>query len=264
MRSHSELKKIFHDGWNHPGRVENCVCNTAEEEFAAGSRHDAWLRVLLEALDADRLLQVLDVGTGPGIFACCYAELGHECTGIDFSEGMVAAAKERTTRLSLPCTFLHGDAEELPFPDRVFDVVSSRHVLYTLPRPGLALRQWVRVLRPGGKLILIAEDLHNRKRRPLSSTDSQPEDPKYQKQSPEAAGRWTASRDYYRALHECPLVEHHTHIGVLWALLETAGLAQIRAFPAKEVHDARIEQLPKSGDVPHDVRMPHIVTGVKS
>ena len=44
------------------------------------------------------------------------------------------------------------------FPTNVFNVVSSRHVLFTLPRPGVAVRQWARVLKPGGKMILIGND----------------------------------------------------------------------------------------------------------
>ena len=262
MRSFSELKELFHEGWNHPAWVDICMQGTVEKEFVPGKCHAAWLHVLEKALDTNRRLNILDVGTGPGIFACCYAQLGHECTGVDFSEAMVAAAGERAVQLSLECKLVHGDAEDLPFSDETFDVVSSRHVLYTLPRPGIALRHWVRVLKPGGKLILIAEDLHNRKPREPAAGNHESENEK------DDATIFTKDRSagpgYYKALHECPLVNHHTHVGVLWALLETAGLEHICSFPADEVYNARITVLSKDFDIPRDVRMPQIVSGVKS
>ena len=264
-RSCTELKEIFHEGWNHPGRVDNCVCNTAEKEFAPGKRCEAWLRVLATTLATERRLKVLDVGTGPGIFACLYAQLGHDCTGLDFSERMVAAARERATRLSLDCTFVHADAEAPPFPDASFDVVSSRHVLYTLPQPGKAVRQWTRVLKSGGKMIVIAEDLHNRKLRPGATNVERIRrwfEKVWRKDIGNVKG-WTASPAYYEALYECPLAEYHTHVGVLHAVLEAAGLEQINAFAADEVYEARLAGVPTRKNSPHAVDRPFVVTGVK-
>jgi len=48
-----------------------------------------------------------------------------------------------------------GDAEALPFRSSCFDVVASRHLLWTLPDPGKALAEWMRVLRPGGRILAI-------------------------------------------------------------------------------------------------------------
>jgi ubiquinone/menaquinone biosynthesis C-methylase UbiE len=51
-----------------------------------------------------------------------------------------------------------GDAERLPHPDASFDLVIERHVIWTLPAPDAALREWARVLRPGGRVLLIEGD----------------------------------------------------------------------------------------------------------
>ncbi len=103
-------------------------------------------------------MKVLDVGTGPGIFACLYAQLGHESYGLDFSESMLAVARQRAQEMNLECKFVFGDAESPPFPNETFDAVSSRHLLFNLPRPGVAICEWVRVLKPGGRLILIGNE----------------------------------------------------------------------------------------------------------
>ena len=262
MRPYTELKKMFHEGWDHPAWVGISMHGTVEKEFVPGTRHDAWLQILTRALATDRRQRILDVGAGPGVFACCYAELGHECTGMDFAEAMVTSARERAAELSLECDFVHGDAEDLPFPDESFDVVSSRHVLYTLPRPGVALRHWVRVLKSGGKLILIAEDLHNRRPRQPPASGDDPNQAGKDNGDTIFAEDHSPGPEYYRALHECPLVKHHTYVEVLWALLETAGLEHLDAFPADEVYDARVALLPDDADTT-DVRMPHVVTGIK-
>src|SRR5262249_14917292 len=52
-------------------------------------------------------------------------------------------------------TVLHGDAAEPPVGGRRFDVVLCRHLLWTLPDPGAALRRWAGLLRPGGQLVLV-------------------------------------------------------------------------------------------------------------
>ena len=48
-----------------------------------------------------------------------------------------------------------GNAEQLPFPPDSFDLAVSRHVLWTLPHPEAAIDEWIRVLRPGGRLVVV-------------------------------------------------------------------------------------------------------------
>lgn len=69
--------------------------------------------------------------------------------------GMLKKARENAERLGLPVDFKQGDAESIPFEDESFDVVVNRDVLWTLPNPDTALREWKRVLRPGGRLAVI-------------------------------------------------------------------------------------------------------------
>lgn len=114
----------------------------------------AWQETLKESVGAVPF-RILDVGTGTGFLALLLAELGHRCTGVDLSQEMLKQAQKKARQAGLKIDFLAGDAESLPFKEDSFDVVINRHLLWTLPRPEAALRDWVRVLKPGGRLIII-------------------------------------------------------------------------------------------------------------
>src|SRR3954452_1453896 len=100
-------------------------------------------------------LNALDAGCGTGFLALELASRGYRVTGIDFAPSMVARAQEKAAAQGLAVHFEQGDAENLPYPDGSFALVISRHVLWTLPHPERALDEWLRVLRPGGRLAVI-------------------------------------------------------------------------------------------------------------
>ncbi|MGV9243444.1 class I SAM-dependent methyltransferase [Streptomyces sp. NPDC003710] len=96
---------------------------------------------------------VLDLGCGTGSLSLLAAERGHRVTGVDLSPAMVALARAKLA--GRDAVFLVGDAAAPPVPERLFDAVLVRHVLWTLPDPGRALRHWRGLLRPGGRLVLV-------------------------------------------------------------------------------------------------------------
>lgn len=117
-----------------------------------------WMGELARAMAYQQKQKVLDVGTGPGFLALLYEEMGHDCIGIDFSEEMIRAARKEAQKKSSNTWFIKADAEQLPFDDDSFDVVTNRHVIWTLTNPQKSMVEWVRVLKPGGRLIIIEGD----------------------------------------------------------------------------------------------------------
>lgn len=102
-----------------------------------------------------RGLSVLDVGCGQGIDLCEYGLAGAKVTGVDLTPRHVELACRNLEALGLDGTVIEGDAENLPFPDESFDRVSSNGVLHHTPDVALALREIHRVLRPGGRAIIV-------------------------------------------------------------------------------------------------------------
>ena len=98
---------------------------------------------------------VLDIGCGTGSLSLLLAEAGHRVTGVDLAPRMVEEARRKLEAAGLPGRFLVGDAMAPPTGSQRFDVVLSRHLIWTVPDPEAALRDWVARLRPGGRLVLV-------------------------------------------------------------------------------------------------------------
>ncbi|MEV0637090.1 class I SAM-dependent methyltransferase [Streptomyces sp. NPDC050619] len=101
----------------------------------------------------ERAGDVLDLGCGTGSLSLLAAERRHHVTGVDLSPAMVDLARAKLA--GRDAVFLVGDAAAPPVGEQRFDAVLARHVLWALPDPGRALRQWRELLRPGGRLVLI-------------------------------------------------------------------------------------------------------------
>jgi phosphatidylethanolamine/phosphatidyl-N-methylethanolamine N-methyltransferase len=99
--------------------------------------------------------RILEVGVGTGLSLDHYTKSNH-IVGVDISEPMLDKARERVKRLRLDNveTITVMDAEQLTFPDASFDVVVAQYVVTAVPNPERALNEFVRVVRPGGEIIL--------------------------------------------------------------------------------------------------------------
>ena len=102
--------------------------------------------------------RALDLCCGTGDIAFALAGQGAEVTGLDFSEkmlevaqGRLANAKPETKNLK----FIQGDASQLPFPDNSFDAVTMGYGLRNLPSWETGLREMVRVVKPGGRIVVL-------------------------------------------------------------------------------------------------------------
>ena len=99
--------------------------------------------------------ETLEVAIGSGLNLPYYTDTVTRVVGIDLSPGMLAEARARADALGREIELIEGDAEAIPFPDASFDTVGISLALCTVPNPQAALRELVRVCRPGGRVVLL-------------------------------------------------------------------------------------------------------------
>lgn len=114
----------------------------------------AWDR-LLRAHLPEAPSDLLDLGCGTGSLTVLLAEAGYRVHGVDLAPAMVAAARAKIASAGVTASVEVGDASDPPGGAGAYDVVLTRHVLWALPDPSGALSRWVRLLRPGGRLLLV-------------------------------------------------------------------------------------------------------------
>lgn len=107
---------------------------------------------LLRALEPRPGLRWLDVATGTGVVALAAAAVGAQVTGVDLAPALVDAARRLAGENGLSIRYDVGDAEELPYEDEGFDVVSSNIGVMFAPDHAAVARELARVCRPGGRL----------------------------------------------------------------------------------------------------------------
>ncbi|MEZ4868057.1 MAG: methyltransferase domain-containing protein [Caldilineaceae bacterium] len=113
------------------------------------------LEAMLRAVQLTGDETVLDAGCGAGHTALAFAPQVKGVTAVDFTTTMLEQGRRLAAERSLHnVEFRPGDVEQLPFADASFDLVVSRYSAHHWPHPGQALREFRRVLRPGGALIL--------------------------------------------------------------------------------------------------------------
>jgi SAM-dependent methyltransferase len=113
-------------------------------------------RALLDLIPADETRQLLDIGTGTGRMLEILAPRAEHAVGIDSSREMLTIARVNLERAGLSnCLIRQGDMYQLPLPGASFDTVVIHQVLHYADRPAEAIREAARVLRPGGRLVIV-------------------------------------------------------------------------------------------------------------
>lgn len=133
------------------GRAEG-YSQVNQYELATG-QDQVWLNEIEKHLPKKENLKILDIGTGPGFFAILLAKAGYEVTAVDYTEAMLKEAKKNAGSYEKQIDFLRMDAQHLDFESETFDVVISRNLTWNLENPKQAYGEWLRVLKPGGKLL---------------------------------------------------------------------------------------------------------------
>ncbi len=96
--------------------------------------------------------KVLDVGCGTGVVAITAARLGAKVSALDLSPTLIEQAQKNIVIANVDIDFKEGDVEFLPYPDASFDAVLSQFGHMFAPRPEVAIKEMLRVLKPGGTI----------------------------------------------------------------------------------------------------------------
>ena len=97
-------------------------------------------------------MRVLDAGCGTGVVAITAARLGATVKGADLTPQLLERARENSQIADANVGWTEADVEQLPFGDGEFDAVLSQFAHMFAPRPEVAIREMLRILRPGGTI----------------------------------------------------------------------------------------------------------------
>ncbi|QQK79858.1 demethylmenaquinone methyltransferase [Salicibibacter cibi] len=160
--------------------------------------HTRWRNDMMKRIHFPPVSNVLDVcaGTADWTIASGGHLQGGEAIGIDFSERMLEVGREKVRKAGLEnVRLIHGNASRLPFSADLFDVVTIGFGLRNVPDPHLALREMLRVLKPGGQVLCLeTSQPENVFFRPLYGFYFQRIMPKL--------GKWFTGTDKYEWLNE--------------------------------------------------------------
>ncbi|ELY69266.1 class I SAM-dependent methyltransferase [Natrinema versiforme] len=150
-RTDDAVKDLVQQHWNDRAATFD---DASHHGIHTDEQRERWLSVLREWTGGDPL-RALDLGCGTGVVSLLLADLGHDVTGVDFAPEMLERARLKADQTDRSVAFHRGDAETLAVPDDAFDLLTARHLIWTLPNPGAAIEEWRRVVEPGGRILLI-------------------------------------------------------------------------------------------------------------
>ena len=142
---------------SHKATVQKQFTRTADAftEFAVRDGPEV-LAEKLEFIKAQHSDLSLDVACGPGAFVLALAPRVRFARGLDLTEELLRRAHQLQLEHHITnAAFDRGEAEQLPYPDAVFDLVTCQCSLHHMPKPAMALREMVRVMKPEGRLVVI-------------------------------------------------------------------------------------------------------------
>lgn len=145
------------DGSDNPQTYIQCL----SDQYAKGSVLRSHKQRTIDQVDIQAGQIVLDVGCGIGLDAIQMAAMvGHtgRVYGVDISHEMIASARTNAASIDLPLTFRVGSIYQLEFPNNNFDRCRADKVFQHLSDPKEALKELIRVTKPGGKIIIADPD----------------------------------------------------------------------------------------------------------
>lgn len=154
---------FYHSGQQRAARVNDLFAAIARRydlinDLQSFGLHRLWKRRVAHLAQVKSHDRALDLCCGTGDLALALAQRGADTTGLDFSHPMleVAARRQGTFETQISnLRFIQGDAEQIPFPDGSFDIVTVGYGLRNLSSWERGMNEMNRVAKPGARLIVL-------------------------------------------------------------------------------------------------------------
>lgn len=155
MSMNYTLRDEIRDYWS--ARAATFDEQVGHEIFSEAER-DAWHELFLRHLGPGDGRRALDLASGTGVVSHLLDGLGFAVTGLDWSEAMLERARAKAAARGRSIRFVMGDAERTFEQPESYDVIVTRHLVWTLVDPASAFREWHSLLKPGGRLLIVDGD----------------------------------------------------------------------------------------------------------
>lgn len=152
INANYSIRDEIRDFWSE--RAATFDESVGHEIFSEAERR-GWQRLIRKHLGEGGGRAALDLACGTGVISHLMNDVGFDVTGLDWSDAMLAQARAKAARRGTSIRFVTGDAENTLEPKGTYDVISNRHLVWTLVDPPAAFAEWFSLLKPGGRLLLV-------------------------------------------------------------------------------------------------------------
>jgi len=146
------IRDEIRDFWSE--RAATFDQSVGHEIFSEAERA-GWHGLIRKHLGDGEGRAALDLASGTGVISHLMNDMGFKVTGVDWSEAMLEQARAKATKRGTDIRFIMRDAENTQEPRGSYDVITNRHLVWTLVDAPAAFREWFELLKPGGKLLIV-------------------------------------------------------------------------------------------------------------
>lgn len=150
--SNYSIRDEIRDFWSERAATFD---NSVGHEIFSEAERRGWHALFRKHLGAGEGRAALDLASGTGVISHLLHDLGFVVTGADWSEAMLEQARAKAKKRNSNIRFVMRDAENTMEPRESFDVITNRHLVWTLVDVPAAFREWFELLKPGGRLLIV-------------------------------------------------------------------------------------------------------------
>lgn len=150
--SNYSIRDEIREFWSE--RAATFDLSVGHEVFSEAERR-GWHRLIRKHLGEGQKRPLLDLACGTAVISHLMNDMGFQVTGLDWSDAMLAQARAKAAKRGTDIRFIVRDAENTGEPTDSYEAITNRHLVWTLVDVPAAFAEWHRVLKPGGRLLIV-------------------------------------------------------------------------------------------------------------